>query len=264
MTGDPFDLVRAANPVPALMLTGQDSRRADELLAQLLGTRSGQSHAPAPSHGGRGARRVLVATIAATAFVAAGGVAVAENVTPFDSIAAFVGISSANHTDAAADALDPQSLQMIERWNEVGTQLARRSGTAPRLALPSTARLINQFPSGRRFYVVSTTTSDLCVLVAPAPGSSEGPSLSCGNPLSQTKPTTIASQDFVVSGPNATPPFTFGVARDNVTAVSFMTASGSETTVQVTDNAWAYEGANNALESLTVRYADGSTQTIAR
>ena len=112
---------------------------------------------------------MLVATIAATAFVAAGGVAVAENVTPFDSIAAFVGISSANHTDAAADALDPQSLQMIERWNEVGTQLARRSGTAPRLALPSTARLINQFPSGRRFYVVSTTTRICAYSLRPLP-----------------------------------------------------------------------------------------------
>lgn len=263
---DPFDLVRAANPVASLMLTSQDSRRAEQLLAQLQCSCPEQVDALARFHGGRGTRRrALIAAIAATAFAAAAGVtvAVAEDVPPFDSVAAFVGISSANHATTATDTLDPQSLEMIERWNEVGTQLARRSGATPRLAVPSTARLIDQFPSGRRFYVVSTTTHDLCVLVAPTPGTSDGPSLSCENPLSQTKPTTIEGLDLAVNGPNATPPFTYGVARDGVTAVSFVTASGSEATVPVADNVWAYEGANKALESLTVRYADGSTQTLS-
>jgi hypothetical protein len=51
------------------------------------------------------------------------------------------------------------------------------------------------------------------------------------------------------------------VAKDGVTAVSFL-AGGAEQTVAVKNNVWAYEGASSALESLTVHYADGSTQRI--
>lgn len=44
-------------------------------------------------------------------------------------------------------------------------------------------------------------------------------------------------------------------------SVSFM-GSGTEQTVPVQDNVWAYEGNNSALKSITIHYADGSTQTI--
>lgn len=259
-TTDALDLVRAANPVVTLTLNRQDARRADELLARLQGSHP----TPARSHRGRGTRRpLLLAGLAAAVFVAAAGVAVAEDVPPFDSIAAFVGISSANHSATSADQLDPASLTMIEHVNDLATRQATQAGTAASLVLPDTARLVGQLASGRRLYVVDTTTSELCVLTAPAPGTSENgaSSIGCGNPLNQSQPTTAESQDLVVNGPNATPPLIFGVARDDVTAVSFM-ADGAEQTIPVKNNVWAYEGDNSALESLTVHYADGSEQTL--
>ena len=65
----------------------------------------------------------------------------------------------------------------------------------------------------------------------------------------------------MVNGPGATPPLSYGIAQDGISAVSFI-AEGKETTVPVKNNVWAYEGRNQALRSITVHYANGTTQTL--
>lgn len=201
-------------------------------------------------------RRVLITAVAATVLIGA-GVAIADGLNPF------TGIGAANHSPSSQDALDPASLTLIKHVNDTAAGLATHTGLPAVSVLPETARLISELPSGRRIYVLSTTSDELCVLTTPPPNTTNDSmrGISCGNPLSQDQPTTIESEDQVVNGPNATPPLTYGVARDDVTAVSFM-ADGGEQTIPVKDNVWAYEGRNSADESLTVHYADGSVQTL--
>ena len=205
----------------------------------------------------RSRRGVFVAGFATAAFVAA-GVAVAEGLNPF------AGIGAADHQQQAQDILDRASSAMVRHFNAIAASQASRSGLPAISLLPETARLVGQLPSGRHFYVLSTTSNELCVLTSPPPGQSSESmaSIGCGEPLNQQEPTTIETLDRIVNGPGATPPLTYGVARDDVVAVSFM-AGDDEQTVPVKDNVWAYEGVNSALESLTVHYADGSRQTVA-
>jgi hypothetical protein len=54
----------------------------------------------------------------------------------------------------------------------------------------------------------------------------------------------------------------YGIARDGVTALSFQ-AHGTEVTIPVSHNVWAYEGDSSLLQSFTAHYADGTTQTIS-
>ena len=201
---------------------------------------------------------LLVSTAFAALLLAGTGVAIADGINPF------AGIGAANHSQSAQDVLDPASLTLVERFNSTAARQASHTGVAAMTVLPDTARLVGQLPSGRQFYVLGTTTSQLCILTAPPPrnSSDKTASIGCGDPLDQNKPTTIESQDEVVNGPDATPPLTFGVARDDVAAVSFV-AGGTEQTVPVKNNVWAFEGQNSALESLTVHYSDGSEQTLS-
>jgi len=202
-------------------------------------------------------RPVLIAAVAAAVLIIGSGVAIADGLNPF------AGIGAANHSPSNEDALDPTSITMIKHVNDTFANLAAHTGVPAVSVLPDTARLITELASGRRVYVLSTTSDDLCVLTTPPPNTANDNmrGISCGNPLSKDQPTTIEEEDQVVNGPNATPPLTYGVARDDVTAVSFM-ANGTEQTVPVTNNVWAYEGQNSADQSLTIHYANGSAQTI--
>ena len=195
----------------------------------------------------RSRRPALIACFLAAAFLATG--AAIADVNPFTGIAAFVGIGAADHAQTPQDVLDPTAAALVQRFNDDLT----RAGLAQ--ALPDTARLVGQLPGGHNIYVLSTTTDDLCIVI-------DQMGATCGAPpLSPSEPTTIATFDDVVNGPNATAPISWGIAKDGIVSVSFM-GSGTEQTVPVQDNVWAYEGHNSALESLTVHYADGSTQTI--
>lgn len=191
-------------------------------------------------------RRMIGAALVAAALMA-GGAAIAGGVNPF------AGIGTADHAQTGADVLDPATAATVERMN------AHRGNNhfpgGGRL-LPESARLVGELSSGNRFYVIATSTNELCVMIQQHTGSGDT-AVGCGDPLSQTQPTTLMS---IQPNPE-TPPLTFGVARDDVTAVSFM-AEGSEQTVPVKNNVWAYEGSSGALSSITVHYADGSTQTI--
>jgi hypothetical protein len=164
----------------------------------------------------------------------------------------FAGIAAANHAQTAQDVLAPAVVAQL-------AQVPHRSHFGPRFVFDS-SRLVGQFSDGGRLYVISTTKGDLCIVVVK--NATRLASVGCGNPLTQTKPTTVTTEDLVVNGPNATTPLTYGIAQDAVSAVSFI-AEGKETTVPVKNNVWVYEGRNQALRSLTVHYTNGTTRTLS-
>jgi hypothetical protein len=104
-----------------------------------------------------------------------------------------------------------------------------------------------------RFYTIATSAGGLCLAGVRSRG---GNAIECGDSLSKSRPITIASERLS----RATPPVSYGLALDGVTAVSFK-ARGIETTVPVKDNVWAYEGQAN-LRSVTVHWLNGSMQTL--
>jgi len=191
-------------------------------------------------------RPAVIAGFLAAAFLATG--AAIADVNPFTGIAAFVGIGAADHAQTPQDVLDPTAAALVQKFNDRLT----RSGL--RHVLPDTARLVGQLADGHKIYVLATTTDELCIVI-------DQMGATLGAPPSRNEPTTIATFDDVVNGPNATAPISWGIAKDGVTAVSFM-GGGNEQTVSVVNNVWAYEGENSALQSITVHYADGTAQTI--
>jgi hypothetical protein len=193
----------------------------------------------------RSARPALVVAIVLLV-LAAVGIAAAEGIGPF------AGIGAADRPATPNDVLDPAMREAVARVN------ANAFENAGQLLVDS-ARLVDTLPSGRRIYVVATTTNSLCVLIQEAPGTARDSAIGCGSPLSQTQPTT----EETIRVNQQTPPLSFGVARDGVTSVSFR-AGGVETTIPVTNNVWAYEGESNILESLTVHFADGTETTLGR
>jgi hypothetical protein len=188
-------------------------------------------------------RPLMIGAIAVVALSVA-GVAIA------DDLGAFKGISGAEHPQGVADALSPAVVADINSEN-AGTNRGARGQL-----LADSARFVRQLTTGERIYAITTTTDELCVLIVGRPGSNMKSAVGCGDPLSQTDPTTAESVQ-----PNpANPPLTYGVAIDGVTSVSIL-ARGDEATVPVENNVWAYEGPSDD-EPLTVHYADGTTQTL--
>jgi hypothetical protein len=186
-------------------------------------------------------RSVLVAAVAVAALVGA-GVAIAAG------FGAFNGISAAQHPPTPADTLDPAvAASIAANDNPLGLEA-------------DSARFVTQLAGGIRIYAVATKTGELCALAERLPnnnGKNDAAATGCSSPLTQSQPTTIAS----FQANEATPPISYGIALDSVTAVSFM-AGGQEVTVPVKNNVWAYEGDNSAISSLTVHFNDGRTETI--
>jgi hypothetical protein len=190
----------------------------------------------------RSRRGVLIAFL--TAALLATGAALAAGVSPLRAIHAFTGIGAANRARTSKDVLDPATLAILRHSNEQA-----RSHGFPQLLL-DTARLVRRLPGGYSVFVLTDTAKDLCVEIDPGGGG-------CGKPLSQAEPTTIGT----FRHDRTTPPISFGVAKNSIVSVSFR-GGGSEHTMPVVHNVWAYEGDSSALESITVHYADGRTKTI--
>jgi hypothetical protein len=190
---------------------------------------------------GRSRRSVLIAGILAVALLAVGA-AIAAGFDPF------AGIGAADHTQKPQDALPARGVERLDSFNE-------RAGLG-RL-LPHTSRLLGQLASGRRIYVAGTSKGQLAILVVDRGRLVEA---SYAPALTQSEPVTVSSSVRVKNGPNATPPLFYGVAKDGITAISFM-AHGREQTVPVKSNVWFYEGNSNIFASITIHYADGSTRT---
>jgi hypothetical protein len=213
----------------------------------------------------RSRRPVLVAGFVAAALLAT-GIAVADGVNPF------AGIGAANHAQTSRDVLYPAVVARIRATNAEIARLEAAHAAHPSpmgpynfdlvirriVLLPDTARLLGVLPSGRRVYVMTTTSHLLCVLFELDQADYVD---SCGNPLTQTQPVTIGAFDRVKNGPHATPLLNYGIAQNGVIAVSFR-GGRREHTVQVKNNIWFYEGDSSALRSITVHYADGRTKTI--
>ena len=158
------------------------------------------------------------------------------------------GISAAAHPATSSDALPPALTAHIAEFSSSMERMGHGR------LLPDTARFITELPSGMRFYTIATSAGGLCLATVRSPG---GNGLECGDSLSQSRPITLASERTN----RATPPVSYGLAMDGVTAVSFK-AHGHETAVPVKNNVWAYEGQNGALRSVTVHWRNGSTQTL--
>ena len=191
--------------------------------------------------------RPLLLAAAAAAALAIAGVAIAAGVGAFD------GIGAADHAQTPQDVLDPESIKMIDQFNAALTSQQNAAGGSSTLDQIEidTARLVGTLPTGKRLYVVSTTSGNLCVAV-------QEESIGCGHALSEQEPLTLETMDH--DSPGGDPPVNFGVARDGITSLSFK-ADGSEVTVPVSDNVWAYEG-DADLYTVSVHYADGSTATV--
>lgn len=186
-----------------------------------------------------------VASAAAVLALVLAGAAYAAGFNPF------AGISAADHPATSNDSLPAWMVADIAEFNSTVEQVGHGH------LLPDSARFVRQLPSGMRFYTIATSVGGLCLANVYPPGSSNAKGgLGCGDSLSQSQPITIGSEQ-----PNpATPPVSYGLAMDGVTAISFM-VGGTETTVPVTDNVWAYEGSAD-LTSVTVHWENGSTQTL--
>lgn len=245
MTDPLLRLVRAADPLAG----SPGSALVSDPATVLQGIRERLT----PDNRPRRPRALLLVAGLVLAAVVAAGIAVAKDINPF------AGIGAADRPRGAYDVLEPAVAAWIERWNTAADQINGRADktlTSFRL-LPESVRFVRALPSGRRFYVLSTNTNLLCILVAPPRGQSGGGSIGCGDHLSRVRPTTIGAQ----RRGKQTPLLTYGVARDDVAAVSFMTR-GRETTIPVEHNVWAYEGPSGALATLTVHLRNGTTQTL--
>jgi hypothetical protein len=163
----------------------------------------------------------------------------------------FAGISAADHPATSNDSLPAFLTADIAQFNSIYERMGHGH------LLSDSARFVRELPSGMRFYTIATSAGGLCLAnVYPSGSSNAKGGYGCGDSLSRSQPITIGSQQ-----PNpATPPISYGLAMDGVTAVSFM-AEGVETKVPVKGNVWAYEGQAN-LHSVTVYWADGSTQSL--
>jgi hypothetical protein len=223
-----FGLVQALNPVP--------ERDLERLRANLPHLELDESR-----HRRISRRTVFIGGFVAAALLAT-GVAIADGVNPF------TGIGAAAHTRGSQDVLPAAVVKALR----LGRSAAFRSVVGS--LRPDTSRLIGQLSSGRNVYVASTTTGVLDIIVT------DGGKLTMSSgvpPLSATAPITIA----IFRRDHATPPISYGIVRNGITAVSFR-GGGSEHTVPVKDNVWVYEGDSSALESITVHYADGRMRTI--
>ena len=183
--------------------------------------------------------RPVLVTVVAVAALAGAGVAIAAG------FGAFNGISAAQHPPTAADKLDPAVAATF------APDLRRDAGAV---------RFVTQLRDGVRIYAVATAGGGLCSIAERLPGphtvKGKPTEIACGTRLTHERPTTLSS--FLATG--ARPPFSWGIALNNVTAVSFM-AGGQEVSVPVKDNVWAYQGRKDLIGAapLTVHFTDGST-----
>jgi hypothetical protein len=231
-----LQFVSAADPLadrPGSALT-----MTPEALLQAIRDRLAASPRP------RRPSRFLIAALVAV-LATATGIAVAAGFNPL------AGISAADHPQRADDKLPPAVIAELHSfYGHVG---ARGKDTL----VPASARLVRRLSSGRSVYVVATKGGKLWVLLV------EHRKLAVafgGDPLSQIEMVTDGTVD--PDGPRGPiPPLSWGLAKNGVTAVSFI-AVGHQQTVPVIHNVWAYEGANSSGKKLIVHYANGQTQTL--
>lgn len=208
-------------------------------------------------------RRTLLVAVALLATVAVATAAVAAG------LGAFNGIGAANHSQTGADVIDPATATYLDGKYCSGS-INPKTGAVPKregcrgvgvigLQLDS-ARHLGQLPDGQNLYLIPRhgDNDNLCTVVGPP-----HPTIECNSVLSQSHPATIFAY-LSVDDNNAAANrwFTFGVALDGVTSVSFQAGdppNGQEVTVPVNDNLWIYPGDVYLLQPVTAHFADGTT-----
>jgi hypothetical protein len=240
----------------------------DELITRLAAANpvphDGPLHVPEPVRV-RATWKIGLGAIVAAAALALAGIAIA------DGLGIFNGISSVQHPQTTGDEIDPATKAYVDRAN--CTQ-PNGQPCAPMISglKFDTARHLSRLPDGQNIYVIGCGEADLCTVVGPP-----HPRFEDHSPLSKAHPATIETY-FAIndSDSSANRWFTFGVALDGATSVSFdlgETADGAPTgprvTVPVNDNFWIYEapagdlhGIPTVLQPLTVHFADGTSVTM--
>jgi hypothetical protein len=168
------------------------------------------------------------------------------------------GIGAAQHPRTRADRLDPSVLALIASSNK---QRELNHG-AIELLKPHSSRLLTRLANGERVYAVATSSGAACALVerlrVPHASNLRKPASAWAcSALTRKVPTTIAS---FKANPES-PTFSWGIALDGVTAVSWTAGRQGVITVPVRHNAWAHLG-NASFRRFTVHFADGRTEKI--
>jgi hypothetical protein len=246
------------------MVTLQDEeRKVRELLSPLQSIESVPLPARRPVRRPLTRRPAFVAGVAAAVFAVGTGVAFANDVNPFSRIAAFVGLTAADGAQTSQDVLDPAIVAQLDSAEE----RVRPDRPLPVISrgeiVSDSTRFLKELPSGRSLYLATTTTDQLILILTDDGKLASAVGLP---PLPARNPVTVAwiDDDLFGRGICCTPRFSYGIAQDGITAVSFMDQQGgSEQTVSVIDNVWAYEGRMRQQE-VTAHYADGTTHTVTR
>lgn len=130
------------------------------------------------------------------------------------------------------------------------TSLAARSGPLASQELDQ-ARFLQGAVSGQDLYLIPSTSGDLCVFLVSR-------SEACTSPLTDSDPAFFSVVDE--NAPGGTGPLVFGVARDDVTAISFSVA-GQPETIPVRGNVFSYQAASeldaNAITGPAATLTDG-------
>jgi hypothetical protein len=168
------------------------------------------------------------------------------------------GISAAQHPRIKADRLDPSVLASIASANKQPRPHHIRVG----LLAPDSSRFVRQLANGERVYAVAATGGAVCALVErlriPHAYNLKKPASDWGcSRLTRTVPVTIES---FKANPES-PVFSWGIALDGVTAVSWLAGRQGVVTVPVRHNAWVHLG-NASFKDFTVHFADGTTGKI--
>ncbi len=224
--------------------------------AAVMKTATEQSRPANTANAHRRWRPMLVAAVVVLA-LAGTSVAIANSLGAFSG-GAFNGISAAHHRRTAEDVIDPATRAYMERTN---CKQPDGRACAPMMVgmRLGTSRRIAQLPGGQNLYVFKTTWKGLCYVAGPPPHGE----FNCSRPLSRSHPSTVW---FYSNSPHMSDWFTFGIALDGVTAVSFE-PNGQDITLPVKNNVWTYRSesfeAMTALQGLplTAHFADGRTVT---
>jgi hypothetical protein len=221
-----------------------DDQREDELLAELLSPLD--RVLPATRRRQRRLAGVSLATAAATA-LAVTGIAVAAATGSWGPLA---GIGAADRPPEPSDTLSADVSAQLQAdtpplansVDQIGERLADQ------------ARRIGQLPDGRSVYAIPSSKGKLCIEIAHGGGV-------CADPLTANEPITLTTSE---EGPGS-PPIVWGVALDQVTAVSF-DAGSFPVHVPVSNNFFAWQGQpfqfGAGISNVTVMLRDGSTVAL--
>lgn len=194
---------------------------------------------------GRFKRFLLLMIVASLAVIGTSAIALSAN-TSDPGVNPLQGISAA--TDAPLGVANANARAML-------TSLAAKSGPLASQELDQ-ARLLQAAVSGQDLYLIPSTSGDLCVFL-------QARSETCTSPLTDSDPALLTVVDENAPGGNG--PLVFGVARDDVIAISFSVAGQTET-VPVRGNVFSYQpGATvdaNAITDPTATLTGGEVVSL--